>query len=82
LSIKQIVEIVKSIVPNNEIEMKSGKLTDRRDYRINCQLIKNVLGWKAEYSVEDGVRELVERFESEDYDWDAPIHRNDQFNYR
>ena len=80
-SIREIAEIVRAAVPGTDIEMNDDRPTDRRDYRINCQLIRNVFGWKAKYSVEDGVKDLTEKLKSKDYDWSSPQFRNDSFKY-
>ena len=79
--VKEIAKIVKSILPGTKIEFKDGEPTDRRDYRINCQRLRNVINWKVDYSVERGVQELVEKFETTDMDWDSPFLRNNQFQY-
>lgn len=80
-TVKEIAEIVKTRLPQTEIELNPGEPTDRRDYRINCQKLKNVIGWKARYSVEDGINELVEKFESMDLDWTSWQYRNNNFQY-
>lgn len=80
-TIKEIAEIVKQRLPETEIEMIEGEPTDRRDYKINCQKLKNILGWKALYSVEDGVNELIEKFEALDFDWESWKYRNNKFDY-
>ena len=56
-------------------------LVARRDYKINCQKLKNTIGWEAKYSVEDGINELIEKFESMDMDWDSWKYRNNNFKY-
>ncbi len=81
-TVKEIAELVRSILPETEIEFVKDQPTDRRDYRINCQKLKNSIGWQAKYSVEDGIRELVEKFETLDLDWDSPNYRNSSFDYK
>lgn len=81
-TVREIAEIVKAILPETLLEFRPGQPTDRRDYRIDCQLTKNLIGWHAEYSVEEGIRELIDRFDSEDLDWESPRYRNDRFDYR
>ena len=80
-TVKEIAEIVASFVPNTDIEMVEGKPSDRRDYSINCQKIKNIISWDAEYSVERGVQELLDRFDSLDWDWDSAKYKNSSFEY-
>lgn len=79
--VREIAEIVKQRLPETEINFKHGEDTDRRDYRINCQKLKNVIGWKAGYSVEDGINELVEKFETLDLPWDSDKYRNSTYDY-
>ncbi|MDA3786939.1 MAG: NAD(P)-dependent oxidoreductase [Desulfobacula sp.] len=80
-TVKEIAEAVQKIIPNAEILMSDSKPSDRRDYKINCQKIKNIIGWQAQYSVEDGINELVDKFESMDIDWDSWKYRNNNFKY-
>lgn len=80
-TIREIGEIVQTIVPGTEIEYVKDKPTDRRDYKINCTKIRNIIGWSSNYSVEDGVRELIEKFETLDMDWNSGKYRNSSFEY-
>jgi len=81
-TVKDIADIVKKQLPKTEIKMHPGQPSDRRDYRINCQKIKNVIGWEAQYSIEEGIEELIEKFESMDWDWESDKYRNNSFKYR
>ncbi|MDY6953813.1 MAG: SDR family oxidoreductase, partial [Thermodesulfobacteriota bacterium] len=80
-TVKEIAEIVQSFLPQSEIEYVKDKPTDRRDYRINCQKLNNIIGWKAAYSVPEGIEELIEKFETLDWDWDSDKYRNSSFEY-
>ncbi len=80
-TVREIAEIVRLCLPGTEIETKPSQPTDRRNYRINCQRFKNILGWQAEYSVEQGIRELAEKLRSEGLDWESPRLRNNRFDY-
>ncbi len=80
-TIREIAEIVRSLLPGTRIEYTPEKPTDRRDYQIDCQKINNLLGWKAQYSVEEGIGELIHQFESLDWDWDSDRLRNSSFVY-
>jgi nucleoside-diphosphate-sugar epimerase len=79
-TIREIAEIVKSILPETEIEY-IPKVTDRRDYSINCRKIKNIIGWNAEWTVEEGIRDLIEKFQTEKLDWESDKYRNNTFKY-
>lgn len=56
--IKDIAEKIKEVFPSVEIEYApSGK--DLRSYNVCFDKIKDVLGFKAKYSVEDGIKEIA-----------------------
>lgn len=80
-TVKDIAETVQSIIPGTEVEFIEKKDSDRRDYAINCSKIKNTIGWKAEWTIEDGINELKEKFETLGLDWEADQFRNSTFNY-
>lgn len=81
-TVREIAEIVQSFVPGTEVEFLAGAPTDKRDYKINCQKLKNTIGWQANYSVEDGVKEMLEKFNTLDWDWEAPHYRNSSYDYK
>lgn len=80
-TISEIAATVKSFLPDTEIEFSETQATDARDYRINCQKLKNIIGWEARYSVEDGVKELLEKFQKRNLDWESGQYRNSSFEY-
>ena len=80
-TIREIGECVRTFFPDITIEYLQSKESDRRDYRINCRKLKNIIDWQANYSVEDGIGELVEKFRNEDLDWGADKYRNSSFKY-
>jgi nucleoside-diphosphate-sugar epimerase len=80
-TIKEIAEIIKSILPETKIKFLKEKETDQRDYFINCQKIKNIIGWKAKWSVEEGIKDLLEKFENLDINWELDKYWNSRFNY-
>ena len=68
---KKIIELafkVKNNVENHfnindiEIEIKSENI-DKRSYHVNADKIKNVLGFKPKYSIDDAINSLCEAFE-------------------
>lgn len=80
-TVRQIAEAVQKRIPGAQIQMSDSKPSDRRDYRINCQKLKNIIGWQAKYSVDDGINELIDKFESMTIDWDSWKYRNNNFKY-
>jgi len=81
-TVREVAEIVKGVIPGTTIEVKDDAPTDRRDYRISCQTIKNTFGWQARHTVEQGVSELAEKLRASNEDWSAARFRNDRFDYR
>jgi nucleoside-diphosphate-sugar epimerase len=57
-TIAQVGEIVKRIVPDAELTIQSAD-RDRRDYRVNFSKIRLMAGFKPQWTVEDGVRQVV-----------------------
>ncbi|MBW3001685.1 SDR family oxidoreductase [Candidatus Woesearchaeota archaeon] len=80
-TVKEIAETAKALLPNTEIEFITSKKTDRRDYRINCQKIKNVIGWKAEWSMENGMKDILENLKTLNLDWESDKYRNSSYKY-
>jgi nucleoside-diphosphate-sugar epimerase len=58
-TVKQIAETVRQYLPGSEIMMRPDAPADRRDYRINCRSIRNVLNWKSRLSIEQGIEEMI-----------------------
>ena len=82
ITVKDLAECVCANVPGATIEYKAQADTDRRDYRIDCQKIKNTLDWTANYSVEDGIRELAEKLREAPVDFSQQKYRNNGYDYK
>ena len=82
ITLRELADIIKELVPEVKITFSKDSDTDRRDYRINCQKVKNVLGWQAKYSVKDGLREMIEQLSSHNWDYSEQRFHNDGFDYR
>lgn len=54
-----IVNYLKPFFPEAEIIFKSQG-SDPRNYRVNFDKVKNTLGFKAEYNIEDGIKEIIQ----------------------
>lgn len=80
-TVEEIAMTVQGRLPKTQIEFIHAHPSDRRDYRINCQKLKNIIGWKAKLSVEEGIDELIEKFEALDLDWESDKYRNASFQY-
>lgn len=80
-TVKEIAEIVESTIPGTEINYLLDKPTDRRNYSINCNKIQNIIGWKAQWSVEQGIRDLLKNLEEHDWNWESDQYRNNKLEY-
>jgi nucleoside-diphosphate-sugar epimerase len=62
-TLQQIAEIIQREFPGTAVEHIAN--SDRRNYRVNFEKIRNRLGFSARYSVEYGVRDLKAAFEKQ-----------------
>jgi len=81
ITLRDLAEKVKNIVPETRIEYANSANTDRRDYKINCQKIRNALDWSAKYSVDYGLEEMVTNLRGHNWDYDDPKYRNNTYDY-
>lgn len=81
LSLREIAALVKEVLPDTELIMKPGEETDRRDYKINCQLIRNVVDWERSMTVADGIADVVEHLRASGLTFDATVHGNAAHDY-
>jgi nucleoside-diphosphate-sugar epimerase len=61
--VREIAETVRSIV-GEDVAIVTTPTDDHRSYHISSQKIASVLGFRAEHSIEDAVRDLVAAFEA------------------
>ena len=80
-TVKEIADMVQRQLSETEIIFVKDHPTDRRDYRINCWKLKNTVGWKSKYSVEEGIEELIKQFEASGLDLESDKYRNSSFKY-
>lgn len=60
----EVAAIVRDVVPGSAIEIAPGAGPDKRCYRVNCDLIASVLGFRCEWTVRRGVEELLQAFQA------------------
>lgn len=61
--IREVAEIVADLVPGSRVRFASGASPDKRNYRVNCDKIHDVLpGFRPEWTVPRGVAELRDAF--------------------
>ena len=56
--IREVAEIVGEEVADTRVTFASGASPDTRSYRVGFGKIERALGWRAEWTVRDGVREV------------------------
>ncbi len=56
--LKQVAGIIEDIVPGVRVEFVDGS-RDNRNYRVNFDKIRNRLGFSAEYTIRDSVRDIL-----------------------
>jgi nucleoside-diphosphate-sugar epimerase len=61
-TLAEIAEKIRLQVPNTRVEYVNN--ADRRNYRVSFRKIRDCLGWTAEFSVEDGISEIKQAFDS------------------
>jgi len=59
---KMIVDEILKHDPNGSVKY-TGKGDDPRNYRVSFEKVKTVLDFEPEYTVEEGIKELIEAFE-------------------
>tara|TARA_Y100000590_G_scaffold205350_2_gene232869 strand:+ start:4027 stop:5028 length:1002 start_codon:yes stop_codon:yes gene_type:complete len=63
---REIVNTIGKFLPIDKIEYKE-KGSDRRNYRVNFDKVKNVLNFKAKHNLESGIKELIKYLKLKDY---------------
>jgi nucleoside-diphosphate-sugar epimerase len=62
-TIQQVSDIIQRLVPTAQV-VNMGSDTDRRNYRVNFSKIRNVLGFVPQWSVAQGVQQVIARIQS------------------
>lgn len=61
--IRELAEIVAEIVPNSEVEFADTAGPDKRNYRVNCDLIaQNLPGYTPNWNARKGAQQLYETY--------------------
>ena len=61
--VRQIAEIVKEVVGNNDVSIVTTPTDDLRSYHISSEKIQQDLGFSPQYSIKRAVQDLVEAFQ-------------------
>ncbi|MCS7057711.1 MAG: NAD(P)-dependent oxidoreductase [Meiothermus sp.] len=76
MTLGMVGELVKKLVPDAEL-IDSGRDGDRRNYRVDFSKIRNVLGFEPQWTVEQGIRQVIEALRSGRVkDYKAPLYSN------
>ncbi|MCG6144956.1 NAD(P)-dependent oxidoreductase [Leptospira bandrabouensis] len=78
-----ILDIILKYLPNSKVSFKEHG-SDPRNYKVNFSKVKSVLGFEPKYTVEDGVKELIEAFQLnlfKNLEQDINFHGNYTINY-
>lgn len=76
---QSIVDLVQSKLPNRRVAYRENS-SDPRNYRVNFGKLNRILGFECQYSVEDGIQEIIWALENHLLD-DVDNRRNFHGNY-
>ncbi|MFO1051465.1 MAG: SDR family oxidoreductase [Planctomycetota bacterium] len=60
--IRDVAELVAAEVPGSTVAFEAGASPDVRNYNVNCDKIRDVLGYRAEWTVRQGIVELRDAY--------------------
>jgi nucleoside-diphosphate-sugar epimerase len=60
VTVLELAEKIKSIVPNVAIEQTEISFQDARNYRVGSDKARQQLGFAPKWSIEDGIREVAQ----------------------
>jgi len=63
MTLGEVGKMIQRLVPTAEL-ITSGSDGDRRNYKVDFSKIRNRLSYKPEWTVESGIRQVIEAFES------------------
>ncbi|MCB1022255.1 MAG: SDR family oxidoreductase [Acidobacteria bacterium] len=61
--VREIIDIVKTVIPSCEVEYAEGAGPDARSYRVDASKIERTIGFELDWTVEQGVREMKAAFD-------------------
>jgi len=65
-TLNEVAEVIQCVFPGTRVE--HGENSDRRNYRVNFDKIRERVGFRCQYMLEDGVREIKAAFDSSQID--------------
>jgi nucleoside-diphosphate-sugar epimerase len=77
-SLTEVGERIRQAFPNTRVEHVDN--TDKRDYRVSFDKIRNLLGFECKYQLEDGIREIKQAFDEKKIsNYKDPYYHNQHF---
>tara|TARA_Y100000590_G_scaffold455912_1_gene605440 strand:+ start:4373 stop:5356 length:984 start_codon:yes stop_codon:yes gene_type:complete len=61
---RMIVEKIQEFIPTKRVYFVNKPGTDPRNYRVNFSKLKEQLGYQCQFSVEDGIKEIINQLEN------------------
>ncbi len=61
---RMIVEKIHEFIPTNKVNFVKKPGTDPRNYRVNFSKLKEQLGYDCQFTVEDGIREIIDQLKN------------------
>jgi len=81
---QMILDMIQNKIPDGKIKYQDHG-SDPRNYRVNFNKVKTVLGFEPKYTIQDGINELVEAIDNHVFDHvdkNRNFHGNYEINYR
>ena len=61
---RMITDKILSYIPSNEVLYINKKGSDPRNYKVDFSKLKNILGYECQFSVDDGIKEIIENLQN------------------
>lgn len=63
MTLGQVGQLIKKLVPTAELKISGGD-ADRRNYRVSFKRIRDAIGFKPQWTVEMGIKQVIDAFEA------------------
>jgi nucleoside-diphosphate-sugar epimerase len=81
---QMIVDSILKIIPDGKVKYQEHG-SDPRNYKVNFRKVQSILGFEPQYTVQDGINELVDAISNHIFDYvdeNRNFHGNYEINYR
>ena len=79
-----IVDSILKIIPDGKVKYQEHG-SDPRNYKVNFKKVQSVLGFETQFTIQDGINELVDAISNhifDNVDDNRNFHGNYQINYQ